>query len=54
MLARQVQLKYSRNVYPGISKYTFNCTENLQCDIVSTFANWLYMILILVQPEGSV
>lgn len=39
MLARQVQLKYSRNVYPGISKYTFNCTENLQCNIVSTFAD---------------
>lgn len=41
MLARQVQLKYSRNVYPGISKYTFNCTENLLCEIVSTFADWL-------------
>lgn len=38
MLARQVKLKYSRNVYPGISKYTFNCTEILQCNIVSEFA----------------
>ena len=24
----QFLLKYSTNVYPGISKYTFNCTEN--------------------------
>lgn len=38
MLARQVKLKYSRNVYPVISKYTFNCTEILQCNIVSKFA----------------
>ena len=32
-------VKYSRNVYPGISKYTFNCIENLLCEIVSTFAD---------------
>lgn len=27
MLARQVQLKYSRNVYPGFSKYTLIVQE---------------------------